>query len=172
MLRPMEPSEVEAQPEVVEFVAAARAFCVFVETADKDELPHRLAMARRHLLRLYGAGVALPIVTPPTGWEAGPTPSSPLNWSGFDRYDSYWEVFDPYVDELAVSGSLSDDLLDVYGDISRGLALWDMASAPKIAAVWEWRFHFEQHWGDHAIDALRALHRAARAVAVGDGQVP
>jgi len=22
--------------------------------------------------------------------------------------------------------------------------------------------HFERHWGDHAIDALRALHRACR----------
>jgi hypothetical protein len=31
---------------------------------------------------------------------------------------------------------------------------------PREAAIWEWRFHFEWHWGDHAIDALRALHRA------------
>jgi aryl-alcohol dehydrogenase-like predicted oxidoreductase len=27
----------------------------------------------------------------------------------------------------------------------------------ESAAVWEWRFHFDVHWGDHAVDALRAL---------------
>jgi len=70
----------------------------------------------------------------------------------------YWEVFDPYVEEPPVKGSLSDDLLDVYRDVRRGLLLWDH-NAPQ-AAIWEWRFSFGVHWGNHAIDALRALHRA------------
>jgi hypothetical protein len=30
--------------------------------------------------------------------------------------------------------------------------------------VWEWRFHFDVHWGEHAVDALRALHRACGPV--------
>jgi Domain of unknown function (DUF5063) len=80
------------------------------------------------------------------------------NWSGNVR-----ELF--YDEGATVAGSLSDDLLDVYGDLQRGLVLWDKGGATKsnklrIAAIWEWRFHFEIHWGDHAIDALRALHRA------------
>jgi hypothetical protein len=65
------------------------------------------------------------------------------------------------VDEPPVRGSLADDLRDVYSDVRRGLALWD-SPAPPDAAIWEWRFQFEIHWGDHAIDALRALHRACR----------
>ena len=60
--------------------------------------------------------------------------------------------------------SLSDDLLDVYFDLRRGLELWDQ-EVPKAAAIWEWRFAFDTHWGDHAIDALRALHRACRQTA-------
>jgi hypothetical protein len=50
-------------------------------------------------------------------------------------------------------------MLDVYLDVGRGLKLWEQ-DPNKAAAVWEWRFHFDIHWGDHAIDALRALHRA------------
>ena len=30
------------------------------------------------------------------------------------------------------------------------------------SAIWHWRYNFEVHWGDHAIDALRALHRTVR----------
>ncbi len=73
----------------------------------------------------------------------------------------YWEVFDPYVNEPAVAGSLDDDVLDVYRDLHRGLDLWDSA-APRAAAIWEWRFSFDMHWGDHAVDAIRALQRAVR----------
>ena len=102
---------------------------------------------------------------PPDGVEAGPTGEPPKGWPGFEKFDGYWEVFDPYEEGAPVGGSLSDDLLDVYGDLRRGLALWEQGGVTKrgelrIAAIWEWRFQFEIHWGDHAIDALRALHRA------------
>jgi len=122
-------------------------------------LDKRLAGARKRLLDLYEAGSALPYVEPPEGVEAGPSPEPPKGWLGFGNFETYWEVFDPYEEDDPVVGSLSDDLLDVYGDVRRGLALWDMG-IPRTAALWEWRFHFDQHWGDHAVDALRALHRA------------
>ncbi|MDF2697718.1 MAG: hypothetical protein K0S65_6101, partial [Labilithrix sp.] len=72
--------------------------------------------------------------------------------------DIYWEVFDPYQHEDLVAGSLSDDVLDTYRDVRRGFWFWEQNEVAN--AVWEWRFHFQSHWGDHAIDALRALHRA------------
>lgn len=74
--------------------------------------------------------------------------------------DLYWEVFDPYVEANPVAGSLAEDVLDVYRDIRRGLTLWDASQMQN--AIWEWRFGFDAHWGDHAIDALRALHRACK----------
>lgn len=58
------------------------------------------------------------------------------DWPGMGEVDGYWEVFDPYEDDKPVRASLSDDLRDVYRDVRAG--------------------------GDHAIDALRALHRAVR----------
>ena len=151
--------------EVTAFVLAAERYCAFIEHAHTLSLAERLTTARQHLLELYAAGVALPDAEPPEGFDAGPNPPAPEGFPGFARFDTHWKVFDPYVDEPPVAGSLSDDLLDIYFDVHRGLALWD-SEAPNAAAIWEWRFHLDTHWGDHAVDALRALHRACRAVGV------
>ena len=53
---------------------------------------------------------------------------------------------------------LSDDLLDVYRDVQRGLASWN--SRRDASAVGEWRLSFESHWGDQSADTRRALHRS------------
>ncbi len=148
--------------ETAAFVDQAHQFCDFIERASAFPLVDRLTAARVRLLALYQAGCALPQLEPPEGFDAGPSPDRPDGWAGFDRFDVYWEVFDPYVDEAPVAGSLSDDLLDTYADVRRGLDLWK-SKAPRAAAIWEWQVGFETHWGDHAIDALRALHRACRA---------
>jgi Domain of unknown function (DUF5063) len=107
-----------------------------------------VSAAREHLLGLYT--------------DAGASPERPVGWPGFHEKDIYWEVSDPYEASEPVCGSLTDDLLDVYADVRRGLDLWD--GSHQQAAIWEWRFHFDIHWGDHAVDALRALHRACNPV--------
>ncbi|MFK7992281.1 MAG: DUF5063 domain-containing protein [Sandaracinaceae bacterium] len=86
---------------------------------------------------------------------------APPDWPDFGSHDLYWEVFNPYVDEERVAGSLSDDFFDIYRDLRRGLVAFDKGRHQK--ALWDWRFHFDHHWGDHAVDALRALHRACNA---------
>ncbi|HEY4179503.1 MAG TPA: DUF5063 domain-containing protein [Kofleriaceae bacterium] len=154
-------------PEVAAFVDQARQFCDLVEKAREYSLAERLAAFRHRLLELYASGSTLPVVNPPEGIEAGPSRDRPKDWAGFGDVDTYWEVFDPYVGDAPVAGSLSDDVLDIYRDLQRGLTLWDHDAAAnsdafKLCAIWEWRFHFETHWGDHAIDALRALHRACK----------
>jgi hypothetical protein len=154
-------------PETAVFVDQARQFCAFLDKAREYSLDARLVVARERLLELYDAASRLPDVEPPDSIEPGPTPERPDEWPGFESFDSYWEVFDPYENSQPVAGSLSDDVLDVYGDLQRGLVLWDKGGATdndafRIAAIWNWRFHFQIHWGDHAIDALRALHRACK----------
>jgi hypothetical protein len=147
-------------PAVAAFVCQAREFCSFVEKAGTLAVVDRMQRAREHLLELYAAAVSLPCVESPKGTKAPRSPDPPKNWSGFDAFETYWEIFDPYDLQEAVAGSLSDDLLDVYRDLRRGLTLWD--SHNDAGAVWEWKFHFDAHWGNHAVDALRALHRACR----------
>jgi hypothetical protein len=108
------------------------------------------------------AALSLPSVEPTDGAKPPRSCDPPSNWQGFEEFESYWEVFDPYKLDQPVAGSLSDDLLDVYRDVRRGLALWE--SPHDAAAIWEWRFSLESHWGDHAVDALRALHRSCGRV--------
>lgn len=146
---------------VAAFVVETHQFCDFIGRASSLRLFERLRHARLRLLALYEAGCMLPSVEPPEGFDAGPSPAGPPGWVGFEKFETYWEVFDPYVKDALVAGSLSDDILDVYFDVRRGLDLWQ-SSAPPAAAIWEWKFGLDSHWGDHAVDALRALHRACR----------
>jgi hypothetical protein len=145
-------------PEVATFVDQARQFCDFVENGPQGSLSKRLVDTRERLLALYAAGCKLPAVQPPEGIKDSPDPK-PVATPPFGTFDTYWEVFDPYVADEPVAGSLSDELAEIYADVQRGLALWDR-DVPRAAAIWEWRFHFDRHWGDHAVDVLRALHRA------------
>ena len=149
--------------ELRAFVGAAKDFCEFVETASTVEsISEKLHSGRHRLAKLLAAGSALPLVEPTTDedriWD-GALPE----WPGFGAHDVYWEVFDPYSDEERVAGSLSDDFLDIYRDIKRGLVAFDEGQHQD--AVWEWRLHFDHHWGEHAVDALRALQRACTATA-------
>lgn len=143
------------------FALQADQYCDFIQQASTLPLVSRLTEARVRLLELYQAGTALPEVEPPDDYKAVSKPVPPAAWARFDRFEIYWEVFDPYVNEASLSTTLSDDLLDVYFDVLYGLDLW-RSEAPKAAAICTWRDCFDIHWGDHAVDAIRALHRACR----------
>lgn len=147
--------------QVRKFAEAARRYCEFVDTAATFSRSGRLHCARQLLAELVHAACDLPRgdAEGPDANAEVPTPSS---WPGFGDHDVYWEIFDPYEEEPPVCGSLSDDLLDIYSDLRRGLAAYDAGDVGS--AVWEWRFHFDHHWGDHAVDALRALQRACARV--------
>ncbi len=67
--------------------------------------------------------------------------------------DGYRLVFDPWEDKDVVEASLADDIADIYQDLKDVLAV----SGGK-AKAWDWRFQFDQHWGQHAIQALYAIH--------------
>lgn len=81
--------------------------------------------------------------------------------SMISELDSYAEVFDPYGDpqEELVTGCLSDDLTDIYGEIADGLAKWRRGEHENAAH--EWRMSFIIHWGEHLTGALRAIHALA-----------
>ncbi len=143
----------------------ARNYCSFVEHAFEFPLDKRLESTRRRLLALYSAALLLPAGELDEEDDL-PSEEQPKGWVGFGEKDFYWEIYDPYVDADRVGGLLSDDVLDVYGDVREGLAYWDADRQQR--AIWAWRFLFEIHWGDHAVDALRALHRACKTNSVGD----
>lgn len=106
------------------------------EGAEEDARPHEVWAALYHALQTY-----------------------------FGPHDVYREVFDPYEKDAAEQGpahaSLADGFADLYFDLGDGLALWDAGRLEE--AVWEWRFGFFSHWGEHAVGALRALFHLQRA---------
>jgi hypothetical protein len=142
--------------EVGSFAEQARAFCHFVTAEHPPSKSEQLRQLAIHIGKLYVAGLALPEVNDSSnvGVEIEPPP-----WSS-THVEHYWEVFDPLEHSQPVAGSLGDDVRDIYCDVMRGLRLYDDPALPWTAAAWEWRFHLQHHWGNHAVDALRVLQRA------------
>lgn len=80
------------------------------------------------------------------------------------NHDAYWVPVDPFnldVEEVETTlGMISDDIVDIYIDLSHGALVADQHSLDD--AIWEWRFSFETHWGRHASEVLSALYRLYR----------
>ncbi|EGV27756.1 hypothetical protein ThidrDRAFT_4427 [Thiorhodococcus drewsii AZ1] len=69
--------------------------------------------------------------------------------------DSYWLEFDGFGEGAeAMTGSLADDLTDIYYELQQGLSLFDQDPEHAIAA---WSIGYDRHWGRHLIDAERHL---------------
>ncbi|PTX99226.1 hypothetical protein DB345_02300 [Spartobacteria bacterium LR76] len=80
-------------------------------------------------------------------------------------FDYYRVVFDPHdFEEKAepVTGSLSDDLADIYRDLAEGMAL--ARDGHIDDACFHWALTYRSHWARHAVSALAAIeiHRTDR----------
>jgi hypothetical protein len=64
-------------------------------------------------------------------------------------------VLDPFEFEEPVCGDLRDDLQDIYDDLRTGIREYE--AGRKNNAIWDWKFGVDNHWGQHAVDAIRAL---------------
>lgn len=86
----------------------------------------------------------------------------------------YWKIFDPtYTEQDGNSGQgwkitekeptqgwLIDDFADMYTDLKEELTKLDQIGTDEAIedALWQLKFGFNHHWGNHCIDAMRALH--------------
>ena len=57
--------------------------------------------------------------------------------------------------EKEFSGDLSDDVADVFRDLSEGLSLYTKGHLAE--AEWSLRFSYDSHWGKHAREACKVL---------------
>ena len=74
----------------------------------------------------------------------------------------YWKVFDPTYEkenELA-QGWLVDDVADIYADLKEELYKIDQIGTDEAIedGLWQLKFGFTSHWGNHCVSAIRALH--------------
>lgn len=78
------------------------------------------------------------------------------------KKDYYWFVFNPLDKKDGKNPykySISGDLGEICQDLKKGLDFWKLDDPrQKQEAIWEWQFNWEYHWGDHALNAMKALH--------------
>jgi hypothetical protein len=147
------------------FVDASREYCALID--EIPSLPIRAFLERVQfvLARIYALALELPSVEPETA-DPHPDRMTHQDWLGyFSRLgeylgpaDQYWMVFDPVDagDHDAISTTLSDDLSDIYRELSAHADQGTLALTDD--ALWSLRFNFEIHWGHHVVDALTAIH--------------
>jgi hypothetical protein len=73
-----------------------------------------------------------------------------MYWLEYDHPD------DTNTDGEHRTGSLADDLTDIYFELKRGLNMLDAAGPDEVAHLWE--LGFKEHWGQHLVDAERHLY--------------
>lgn len=91
--------------------------------------------------------------------DAGPDPDlDPLRESLaklLDGIDEYVSVFDPLLPDEPHLGRVSDDVAEVAMDLAHGLRHYDDGRVGE--ALWWWQFSYLSNWGQHALQAQRAL---------------
>ncbi len=148
---------------VEQFAAVAIAFREWATRGtDTGEYAGRNALL--HITRLYLAALELPpawseeLADQPDAKRLDDAELRALFVAGRLPFDYYAEVFNPLVmpPEDPVSGSLADDIADIYRDVIMGLREYE--AGRRAQAVWEWGFRLQSHWGEHATGAIRSLH--------------
>jgi hypothetical protein len=136
----------------------ARRYCELIDASDEED-PTWLSRVAELLPRLHAAVASLETLD--LGDGASLTPDLDARFELFSHLrgllgerDGYWMEFDRVGDAEVMTGSLADDLTDIYCELKHGLRLID--SDPR-RALRGWREGFEDHWGQHLTDAQRHL---------------
>lgn len=140
-----------------EFLTAVREFLKLLESDVVLHPREFLATCARHLSIIYAHGLHLPSVEPETSDVEPSSPPCPPLRHRLGAWDYYFAVFDPLQMSEPVTGSLVDDLSDIYDDLTPPLRAF--AAGRYADAVWAWRFSLQGHAGHHLVSALRAIHQ-------------
>ncbi len=139
----------------------ARDYCQLIERADANEQQIFTALIQL-LPRLHAAIAAFAnekeadCQVPEADLDARFELFTRLKQMLGDR-DGYWLEFDVTTDEHCKSGSLADDLTDIYCELKAGLNALEQTNLETNQAIDNWRCGFKVHWGKHLIDAEKHL---------------
>ncbi len=164
--------------EVVEFVAVAKEFCDFVETApqmsDKEFLPR----LQKFIPLIYLKGALLPMSEPE---ESGMTEDFVTEenynylhaqiFALMGELDEYLEVFDENMQysETPVVHSIAEKVCDIYQDLKNFISSYRCGVAEGMEeALWVLNNNFELYWGKSCAGVLRAVHQAVFKLQEGE----
>jgi hypothetical protein len=153
--------------DFITFVDSAKDFCTFLETHQSDNYKTFISDIQKLLIKLYTFGQTLPDFDLPDRdvEETDITDEDIRDLLSLiaDRLRDpfYWVVFDPtnHNDTSSVCGDLIDDLGDMYKDIKTFLKDFsDPDDDVKQNALWHLKWSFDNHWNDHCMNAIYAIH--------------
>lgn len=153
-----------SNPRTLDLLALARRYCELIETSGQDN-PAWLRRVAMLLPRLHAAMTSAHPETAaehvhPVDLDARFELFSHLRDLLADR-DGYFLEFDrAHEGPDAMTGSLADDLTDIYCDLKAGLRAYETDPTHALDA---WSTGYDCHWGQHLVDAER--HLAALAAA-------
>jgi len=137
---------------------AAALFCKLIESIDEADRSW-LRRISAVLPRLHAAVAALGVA--PESIEQSGDVDLDVRFELYTNLrriigirDSYWMEFDRMEEESA-SGSLADDLTDIYYELKRSLPHLGLDASQ---AANDLRSGFKFHWGQHLVDAERHLY--------------
>ena len=141
--------------KIKEFYELADSYCHFVTSKENtiDDIPTLMEL----LMKLYLSALGLPESDPET-IDSATSDKTDKKTVTFKKQipTFYWEVFDPFTKEEAVCADFAEDLSEIAADIQNGMREFEAGRTGN--AVFEWKFGLNSHWGNHVVDALRALH--------------
>ncbi len=153
-------------PFVLEFLAVAQKFCLFVEEIDKYDKSQIFDYLHKALPLLYVRGSVLPKVVP-DNYDANEKYVTEEQWQNMfntirevlKKDDEYWFLENDNPLNETIKGSISESLTDIYQDIKDFVLLYQkpIRDAKKIA-VWEIQKLFKSHWGFRAVNLLKVMH--------------
>ncbi len=149
-------------PKFTEMAEIARSYCSLVEHLDEYDSTWLQRVASL-LPRLHAAVADLGF--PEDISEQSLMPDLDARFELFSRLrrmlgdrDAYWMEFDMSHDIHCMSGSLADDLTDIYCELKHGLKLLDGRPSEPARVLSGWCSSYKVHWGRHLVDAERHLY--------------
>lgn len=146
-----------------EVIEVARNYCHLIENLDEVS-PVWLEQLSLLLPRLHASVIELSHQTRGQGGHCEPCDLD-ARFEIFTRLrtllgdkDPYWMEFDMASDGQQMSGSLADDLTDIFCELKRGLELLERCPAEPDRALDALSCGFKVHWGQHLVDAERHLY--------------
>lgn len=148
-------------PDTRDLLAIAQEYCDLIESLEEGNR-RPLAQLNGLLPRLHAAMTTVA----PFCDDRVDDPSVDLDkrFELFSRLrsllgdlDAYWMEYDVTPDRQEMSGSLADDLTDIYCELKAGLLRLERYEDAQYT-LGHWRSGFCKHWGQHVVDAERHLY--------------
>lgn len=153
-------------PFVLEFLAVAQKFCLFIEEIEKYDKTQIFDYLHKALPLLYVRGSVLQ-QKPPVDFEGNEKYVTEEQWQDtfntirniLKKEDEYWFLENDNPLNEPIKGSIADGLTDIYQDMKDFVLLYQkpLRNVKKIA-IWEIQELFKSHWGFRAVNLLKVMH--------------